>query len=280
MADYLERYAAHFALPVRCNTRVERLSRDGSRYRVETSHGQIEADQVVVAMAGYQGPRIPAFAPELRDDIVQLHSSQYRNPAQLREGGVLLVGAGNSGAELAREITKTHPVWLAGRYPGRIPFRIAGFWGRLVLVRLTVQVVFHLLLTVRTPVGRKARKKFLHGAGPLIRVQPQDLAALGVRRAPRVVGARDGLPLLADGRTLDVANVIYCTGYDPERSWIDLPVFDELGDPRHRSGIVPTQPGLYFVGLHFLHALSSAMIHGVGRDAVRIARAVAARARG
>jgi putative flavoprotein involved in K+ transport len=117
----------------------------------------------------------------------------------------------------------------------------------------------------------------LHVGGPLIRTRSGDLAAGGIERAPRVVGVRNGSPLLADERVLDVANIIWCTGFRPGFSWIDLPIFDERGQPLHERGIVPRQPGLYFVGLHFLYALSSTMIHGVGRDADYIARAIANR---
>ncbi len=111
----------------------------------------------------------------------------------------------------------------------------------------------------------------------LIRVKPNDLSAVGVRRATRIAGVRDGLPMLEDGRVLDVANVVWCTGFDPAFSWIDLPVFDAKGAPRHEGGVVRDQPGFYFVGLHFLYAMSSTMIHGVGRDAARIARTLASR---
>ena len=106
--------------------------------------------------------------------------------------------------------------------------------------------------------------------GPLIRVKNRDLVAAGAKRAPRVVGVRSGLPLLEDGRTLPVANVIWSTGFHSGFDWIDLPVFDAHGQPRHRSGVVDGQPGLYFIGLPFLHSMSSSMVHGVGRDAARI----------
>jgi len=109
----------------------------------------------------------------------------------------------------------------------------------------------------------------------LIRTKPRDLRDAGVRRVPRVVGIRNGGPLLADGRVLDVANVVWCTGFDAGLSWIDLPVFDASGEPRHHAGIAEDQPGLYFVGRHFQYAFSSDMIHGVGRDAARIADAIA-----
>jgi putative flavoprotein involved in K+ transport len=110
-------------------------------------------------------------------------------------------------------------------------------------------------------------------------VKPQALRAAGVERVPQVDGVRNGLPVLKDGRTLDGANVIWCTGFDPGLSWIDLPVFGENGFPRHDSGVVASEPGLYFVGLPFLHAFSSSMIHGVARDAERIADEIAKRLR-
>jgi putative flavoprotein involved in K+ transport len=279
MADYLEAYARHFVLPVRSGTRVDRVSRQDDGFLVVAGGRRYEAQNVIVAMGNFQRPRTPAFAGELDPRIVQLHSIDYRSPSQLRPGGVLVAGAGNSGSEIAKELVRGHETWMAGRDTGHIPFRIEGFLGRRVLVRLVLRGVFHRVLTIRTPIGRRVRPKILHGGGPLIRVKPKDLAALGVHRVPRVVGVAGGLPRLEDGRVLDVANVIWCTGFHPGFSWIDLPVFDSWGEPKHVGGIVRDQPGLYFVGLHFLYALSSEMIHGVGRDAARIADLVAARAR-
>ena len=276
MGDYLEAYAARFHLPVRTNARVERLSLRDGRYVVQIGREEILADQVVVAMASYQQPRTPPFARELRGDIVQLHSVDYRGPGQLRDGGVLVVGAGNSGAEIAKELSRSHPVWMAGRDTGEIPFRIDGLAARLFLARFVLRFLFHRILTVRTPIGRKARPQFVSKGGPLIRVKGRDLWALGVKRVPKMSGVRDGRPLLADGTVLDVANVIWCTGFHPGFSWIDLPVIGEDGEPLHDRGVARGRPGLYFVGLHFLYAVSSTMIHGVARDAARIARAILA----
>ena len=279
MADYLERYAARFALPIRLGTQVDRLSREGDRYIVQAGARRFEAEHVVVAMATFQRPRVPAFAPELDPAIAQLHSSEYRNLSQLREGPVLVVGAGNSGSEIALESARGgRPTWLVGRDTGHIPFSIEGALGRL-LVPFIFRVVFHRVLTVDTPIGRKARPKAVSQGGPLIRVKPKALAAVGVRRAARVSGVRNGMPLIDGERPLEVANVVWCTGFDPGFSWIDLPVFGKDGAPLHERGIVPGEPGLYFVGLHFLYALSSTMIHGVERDAERIASAIAQRAR-
>jgi putative flavoprotein involved in K+ transport len=278
MGDYLEAYARAFSLPVRSGVRVDRLSRLGHRFLVSAGGLRLEAENVVVAMANHQRARTPPFASELRPDIVQLHSFDYRNPRQLQDGDVLVVGAGNSGAEVALEAVREHRTWMAGRDTGHVPFRIEGLAGRLLLVRLVLRVLFHRILTVSTPMGRRARPKMLRRGGPLVRIKPRDLAAAGVLRVPRVAGVRDGRPLLEDGRTLDVANVVWCTGYHPGFSWIDLPVFEPDGLPRHERGVVPEMPGLFFVGLHFLYAVSSEMIHGVGRDAARIADLVAARA--
>ena len=276
MADYLEEYAARFELPVRGGVRVDRLERRGESFLLSAGDRRFEADNVVVAMASYQRPHVPSFASELDRNIVQLHSADYRSPMQLRGGPVLLVGAGNSGSEIARELARCHTVWMSGRDVGHVPFRIEGRAARLGLLWLVLKVLFHRILTVRTPPGRKLRPKAISGGGPLIRVKPGDLDRAGVRRVPRVAGVRDGLPFLEDGRVLEPANVVWCTGFRPGFDWIDLPVHGEI-EPTHRSGIVESQPGLYFVGLHFLHAMSSTMIHGVGRDADRIAAAIESR---
>jgi putative flavoprotein involved in K+ transport len=277
MGDYLEAYAARFELPVRTGVRVDRLSQRDGVFVVKMGDVEIEANQVVVAMGNYQRHRVPAFAHQLRPDIVQLHSCDYRNPAQLREGGVLIVGAGNSGAEIAKELAGTHEIWMAGRQTGEVPFKMDGFAGRVLLARVLLRVVFHRLLTIKTPVGRKARPVVLKKAAPFIRVKSKELAALKVKRVARVTEVRGGLPVLEDGRALDVANVVWCTGFHPGFSWIDLPVFAEDGELLHDAGVCPGVPGLYFVGLHFLYSLSSAMIHGVGRDAKRIVDTLAAR---
>ena len=276
MGDYLERYAGHFQLPVRSGVRVERLSRLGDRFCVVAGHHQFEADNVVVAMTGWQRPRVPAFASELNPRIVQLHTFEYRNPSQLQPGGIVVVGAGNSGAEIALDVVRGHETWLSGPDTGHVPFRVDGLAARLLLVRLVLRVVFHRILTVKTPIGRKVRAKMLHRGEPLVRTKPQDLAAAGVKRVPRVARIENGLPVLEDGRVLDVSNVIWCTGFHSGFSWIDLPVFDANGDAQHDAGVVTSEPGLYFVGLKFLYAASSSAIHGVGRDAARIADRISA----
>ena len=279
MGDYLEAYAVRFHLPVRSGVVVDGLTREDGRFVISAGEARYEADNVVIAMSNFQRPRVPSFAAELDPAITQLHSSEYRRLSQLRIGGVLLVGAGNSGAEIAMETARAgHPTWLAGRDTGHLPFRLEGRGVRSLAARLVLRFLFHRVLTVHTPMGRAVRRKTAARGGPLIRVKPAHLAAAGVTRAGRVTGVRDGMPVV-DGRALEVSNVIWCTGFHPGFSWIDLPILE--GDyPVHESGEVAAQPGLYFVGLHFLHAMSSVMIHGVGRDADRIAGTIAARAAG
>ncbi|MBW3594187.1 MAG: NAD(P)/FAD-dependent oxidoreductase [Actinobacteria bacterium] len=275
MADYLESYARKFDLQIETGVRVERLFRKGDRFVATSGTRRFEADNVVVAMSSWQRPRVPDFASELDPRIVQLHVAEYKNPGQLQDGDVLVVGAGNSGAEVAIEVARTHKVLLSGAGTGAIPFRPESVAAR-VLMPFIGRVIFHRVLTTRTPIGKKARPKWISTGEPLIRTKPKDLAAAGVGRVPRVTGVQSGLPQLEDGRSLDVANVVWCTGFHPGFSWIDLPVLGPQ-EPLHRRGIVESEPGLYFIGLKFLYSVSSEQIQGVGRDADYIARKIAAR---
>jgi putative flavoprotein involved in K+ transport len=276
MADFLERYASTFELPVINDTRVDSLTKEDGRFVVLSGHKTFEADHVVVAMATYQEPRIPQFMNDLDPGIVHFHSLFYRNPDQLADGDVLLVGAGNSGSEIAMELSRTHKVYMSGRNTGYIPFNIATAMSKLFFIPFVLKFLFHRVFTIDTFIGRKVRKKILTIGGPLIRVRPSDLKSAKVERVPKTVGVRDGKPLLADGRTLNVRNIIWCTGFHPGFSWINIPVMGPH-EPNHRAGIVESVPGLYFTGLHFLYALSSTMIQGVGRDAKRIVQHLSSR---
>jgi ATP/maltotriose-dependent transcriptional regulator MalT len=189
----------------RTGVKVDCLSRQGNRFVVTAGDLRYEAENVVVAMANYQSPRLPPFAQELDPGIIQLHSSEYLNPSQLQNGGVLIVGAGNSGSEIALEVAHGHPTWISGRDTGQMPFRIEGFAARYLLILLVLRFLFHNVLTVNTPIGRKVRPKVLSQGGPLIRVQSKDLATAGIVRVPRTVSVRDGRPVLEDGRVLHVA---------------------------------------------------------------------------
>lgn len=280
MADYLQAYASHFGLPVLSGMRVDSLFRDGDDFIVTCGARVFITSQVVVAMANLQVAQVPAGAKGLSPAIRQFDAVSYRNPEQLAEGTTLIVGAGNSGAEIAKDLSATHPVVLAGAGPGELPFASTSFIGRHIVVHLLNRIIFPKVLSVDTPIGRRVRPNMMKRGVPLIRVRSKELVALGVRRVGRCVGSADGRPLLEDGTVLPVANVVWCAGFIADFSWIHLPVFGANGEPIHDRGLVATEPGLYFVGLHFLTSVSSAMVHGVGRDARRIASVVAERVEG
>jgi putative flavoprotein involved in K+ transport len=278
IADFLEDYAERFQLPVRTSVRVDRLAVSNGQYALSACDDRFHAANVVVATGAFGTPRLPSFASELDADVRQLHSDDYRNPTQLRDGPVLVVGAGNSGAEIALEVSRTHPAWLSGRPTGtESPFRVGSVPDRLLTP--VAWLMLSRVLTTRTPPGRALRRKALTMGTPLVRVKPKDIADADVECVPKTTEVRDGLPVLSDGRVMSVTNVIWCTGYRPDFDWIDIPVLADDGTPLHDRGVVPSQPGLYFVGQHFLSSLTSALIGGVGRDAKQIAKHIASNPR-
>jgi putative flavoprotein involved in K+ transport len=278
MADYLACYAEQLSLPVRTGARVERLASNGGGFTVTVDGDTIEADRVVIATGAHRDPRIPAFAHDLDPSIVQLHSREYRHPSQLREGGVLIVGAGNSGADIALDVIGTHPTWISGRHPGHIPPDIDTSVARHIVYPIIRAVGLH-VLTTRTPIGRRAIEKMKSKGMMLVRVKPKWLARAGVERVPRTVRAQGGLPVLEDGRVLDVTNVIWCTGFRQDLTWIDLPVFGEDGELRHERGVAAGADGLYFVGLPYQYSVASDNLVGVARDAAWIVERLTADAR-
>jgi putative flavoprotein involved in K+ transport len=281
MADFLDTYRATFDLPVRGGVRVARVSRDGDQYVVAATDGSSYICQNVVVATGTFGrtPSVPGFAGELSPEIRQLHSSDYKRPSQLRPGGVLVVGASHSGGDIAFEAGSAgHPVVLSGPIHGQVPFHLERRPARAIF-----PVLFFLashVITMRTPIGRKMRPEIRAHGGPLIRVKKADLAGVGVEMTPaRTVGVRDGRPLLDGDRAVDVTNVVWCTGFRQDLSWIDLPVLGEDGWPLEQRGVVETAPGLYFVGLAFQFAFSSMLVGGAGRDAEYVVKHLVARSR-
>ena len=251
-ADYMEAYARQFGLPVRTGVRVDSVSAAGDRFEVVGGDHVFLAENVVVASGANHSPRIPGFASELDESILQLHSKEYRNPSQLRQGGVLVVGAGNSGAEIAVELAPNRRTWLSGRDPGQEPTRAGSLPDRVFTPMMWFMATR--VLTVNTPMGRKVRARFLNPPRgiPLGRVRRKDFEDAGIERVPKVAGVRNGYPMLRDGQVLkEVSNVIWCTGLTPSLQWLDLPFPTNHGIPVHTRGIVESIPGLYFVGLLF-----------------------------
>ena len=269
---YLERYASELELPVRLDSPVRSLrATAGGRFLVELDGGPIEADAVVVATGPFGAPFVPGVAAGLGPAVRQLHSVEYRRPADVPSGRVLVVGGGNTGFQLAKELAATHDVELAvGTKQTPLPQRLLGrdlFWW------LTTTGI--LSKTVETRLGRRARERdTLIGSSPR-RLQRRH----GVRLRPRVVSAEGRTVGFADGTELEVDAVLWATGYRPDHAWIALPVFDGDGRLRHRRGVTDV-PGLFFLGLSWQHTRGSALIGFVGDDATFVAEQVAKRVDG
>jgi putative flavoprotein involved in K+ transport len=281
MADYLQAYVEQHGIEVRHGTRVRRIDRceDGT-FEIDCGDEVLVAEDVVVATGGEHLPHVPDTSARLDPGIRQLHSSDYRNPGQLLPGPVLVVGASQSGADLALEIAGAgHETTLSGEVKGELPFELGTFKSRLVLPVLLF--LAHHVLTLRNPLGRKVQPIIRAGGTPLVRVKRHHLETAGVRMlSARTTGVDDdGRPVLDDGTVLDVANVVWCTGFDQGFGFIHPPVTGKDGWPRDRGGVVPEAPGLYFMGLLFQRGFYSMLIGGAGRDAKFIARHVVRRAR-
>lgn len=271
VADYLEAYAERFGFPVHTGVTVESLSKSGATYVLDCGSRRFEAENVVIASGTWQRPKTPAFADQIDPSIRQLHSDDYRNPAQLQAGPVLVVGCSHSGADIALEVAGSHPTTLSGPVRGEIPFDIEGRTAHRVIPLLWFMA--NHVLTEKTPIGRKMKGDVRAHGGPLLRVKRADLDAAGVERVDaKTVAVEDGRPVLEDGRVLDVTNIIWCTGFDKATDWVKLPVIGEDGWPNQSQGSVEDCPGLYFVGLPFLTAFASMLVGGVGRDAERVAK--------
>jgi putative flavoprotein involved in K+ transport len=263
-ADYLEAYTRQYALPVRYGVKVDSLNHNERGYHLTAGESSFHASNVIVATGAFQTPHIPSTDNELNPVILRMHSADYHNPSQLPARNVLVVGAGNSGAEIAIDLTKAgRKVWLAGRDVGRIPSLTLGrFFGGRPLWWFMSRV-----MTVHTPIGRRMKATMLNRGNPLVRASRKEATGAGVEFTPRLMGGLDGQPQLEGGRVLPAEGIIWATGFRPNYHWINLPVFEQTGRPRHERGVVREAPGLYFVGLPFQTGVTSALLGGVGEDA-------------
>lgn len=270
LADYLQDYAREHQLPIRTGVRALSLERSGDSYRLDTSAGPILAEHVVVA-TGYQGPRIPGFAVDIKPEIRQLHASEYKNASQLI-GEVLVVGAGTSGVEIAIEAARAgFKTVLAGRGTGAIPPIFYAFQGKFFWFYANK------IASVRTPMGRRMKPFVLHRGAPLIRVTMREALAAGAGRAPRVTAIDGGFPVCDGGRKLQPQTIVWCTGFTRDYSWIRFPVTGPDGYPTHTGGVAEGEKGLYFMGLPFQTRLASGLIGGQGPDAAFVAETIATR---
>jgi putative flavoprotein involved in K+ transport len=266
---YLERYAETFALPVQLHSPVRAIAPLDGGFRVEVEGRTLAADQVVIATGAFQTPFVPAFAGQLTGDVVQLHSTGYRRPADIPEGTVLVVGGGNTGFQIAEELAPLRQVHLSiGSRQMPLPQRLLGrdiFWW------LTAVGYFN--KNVETRLGQRLSQRLA-----LIGSKPRTIRRAGVQLRPRAIAATGRTVSFSDGRTLTVDAVIWATGFRPDYSWIDAPITDEHGRLRHRRGVTDV-PGLYFIGLEWQWTRGSALIGWVKDDARFIAGQVAKHAR-
>jgi putative flavoprotein involved in K+ transport len=261
-ADYLHRYAVEFDLPIQLNTNVTGLSHNGTLFDVETTVQNLLARQVIVATGPFQTPIIPSEAAGFGDQVVQMHSSAYRNPRQLPDGPVLVVGGGNSGMQIAEELAASRPVALSiGTAPPALPQRVLGrdlFWW---LTRLGV-----MRLSTSSRIGRRVRARgetlVGHGRRRLVRA--------GVTFHARLTRADGGTVIFADGTSNEPVAVIWATGFCRDYSWIRIPGATVDGEIVHERGVSPVE-GLYFLGMPWQHTRGSALLGFVGADAAYLA---------
>jgi putative flavoprotein involved in K+ transport len=265
VVDYLTGYASHFDLPVEFNSRVSSARKEGDGYVVESEGGTYETDQVVVATGPFQVPRIPSIAQRLHVDVVNFHSSEYRDPAALPPGPVLVVGGGNTGFQIAAELAGSHDVHLSvGSRQMPLPQRILGrdLFTFLEATRLMSQ-------TVDSKMGRRMKDR-----DTLIGSRPSALRRKhGVTLRPRATDASGTAVSFEGGTTMQVSSVIWATGFELDHSWVHVPVFDDSGQVVHRRGVTDCA-GLYFLGLPWLHTRGSALLGWVQHDAKHLAEQI------
>ncbi len=264
--DYLESYASTFELPVQLNSAVRSVASADGGFILDLGARTLKADQVVVATGPFQVPSVPPFAAGLASNVVQMHSTGYRRPSDVPEGAVVVVGGGNTGFQIAKELSATHSVHLAiGSRQTPLPQRVLGrdlFWW------LTKTGLIE--KTVESRIGRRVRDR-----DTLIGSSTRDVKRRGIEVKPRLVGVSGGAVTFEDGSELDVDAVIWATGYRSEYGWIDLPVFDQNRGVLHRRGVTDV-PGLYFLGLTWQHTRGSALLGWVKDDAEFISGRIAA----
>lgn len=270
MADYLESYAATQGLPIRTGVSVTSVERSGGEYLIRSDRGVLRARSVIVATGANRIPHIPEFASQAGPSIHQMHSADYRNPASVPPGDVLVVGAGTSGIQIALELAATHSVTIAGRPTPHLPAALYRWFTRPYWWYLSS------VLTIDTPIGRQVARHFHDRGAPVVGIPLRTLDVAGVARVERVDGFVDGDAIAGEAR-LTPSTIIWATGYVPRFDWIEGLELDQQGWPVTKRGVVESQPGLFFVGMPFQYSLVSGTTGGVGRDARYVADRVVER---
>lgn len=267
VAQYLADYARRHELPIRLNTRISRMNRNSQGYVLQSDAGSIHARQVVIATGPFQAPHTPAAANKLSPDVIQLHSSVYKGPADLPSGQILVVGGGNSGFQIALELAESRSVDLAiGRHNAAVPQRPLGrdlFWWQSITGLIKVKADSRL--------GRRMQQ----GEGTVIGLSSKQLRQRGVRFRPRLTGAAQRTVEFSDGTHLNVHGIVWATGFRQDHSWID--VSEALGANaglKQTRGVTPSA-GLYVLGLPWQYTTRSALLGFVDRDAAYIAQRIA-----
>jgi putative flavoprotein involved in K+ transport len=279
IANYLEAYASWFHFDIKLNTTVNRVKKVGEIFELDAGTEIISAKAVVVATSALQKAYVPSFAKELNPAIRQIHSAVYRRPGQLLPGNVLIVGAGNSGAQIAEELCHSHETSLSyENLPKLIPQRFLGkdiFWWLINSGQLNGKPHSGASQPIDLN-GPGENLKRIRRAFPLIGSTIPKLLKSGlVKRFPRATGARNGKVVFSDSSEFLPDNIVWGTGFSHDFDWIEVPTFDRVGYPLHTRGI-SIVPGLYFIGLPNLYKRTSTTIGFVGPDAEYLAAHIAA----
>ncbi|MBM7649010.1 putative flavoprotein involved in K+ transport [Bacillus ectoiniformans] len=260
MVQYLETYATTFSLPIQHETEVLSLVKKEKQFEVQTNKGTFHAKQVIVATGPFQKPSIPDISKQADSAIIQMHSSQYKQPAQLQEGAVLVVGGGNSGTQIAVELAEKHDVYLSvGQKIRFLPITIASksiFW------------LFDLLGLLNASRESFFGKKLQAQGDPIFGYELKEQLQKGtIKLKPRTKNIQKNEVFFEDNHSIKVSNIIWATGFFSDYQWMDIPeLFDEKGKPIHQRGITQVE-GLYFLGLPWQHRRGSSLLLGVGEDA-------------
>jgi putative flavoprotein involved in K+ transport len=332
IVEYVESFAASFRPPLYEGVAVTQVGATPGRFEVATSHGTLSCNQLVLAVGGYHVPVIPRIAASLPRAITQLHSSAYKNPTSIPDGAVLVVGTGQSGAQIAEDLH------LAGRRVhlcvGSAP-RVARFYRGRDCVAWLEDIGHYRMPVEQHPEGLSARREpnhYVTGRGGGHDIDLRAFAREGMRLHGRLAAVEDGVLSFAgdlrqnldaadataerikdmidrwvneqgldaplqerytpvwepaageDGSTqLDlaasgVAAVIWATGFRSDWSWLKLPLLGDDGYPTHERGVSTRVPGVYLLGLPWLHTWGSGRFAGIDRDAAHVAAVLAARA--